>query len=170
MSSETQARPYAQAIFEHSEEWTEDLRQVVAVIKQPNVAKLIDSPKLAYKEKAEAFIGLFRGEIQKKTTNFLRVLGEAKRLSLLPEILSEYQKLVAKKNKLSDVLITSAFELSEVQAEQIEGLLKERYGKNLSTRVEINKNLIGGLTIKSGDEVIDLSTKGKLLKLKKQIS
>ena len=170
MSSETQARPYAQAIFEHSEEWTEDLRQVVAVIKQPNVAKLIDSPKLAYREKAEAFIGLFKGEIQKKTTNFLRVLGGAKRLSLLPEILSEYQKLVAKKNKLNDVLITSAFELSEAQAEQIEGLLKERYGKNLSTRVEINKNLIGGLTIKSGDEVIDLSTKGKLLKLKKQIS
>ena len=170
MSSETQARPYAQAIFEHSEEWTEDLRQVVAVIKQPNVAKLTDSPKLAYKEKAEAFIGLFKGEIQKKTTNFLRVLGGAKRLSLLPEILSEYQKLVAKKNKLNDVLITSAFELSEAQAEQIEGLLKERYGKNLSTRVEINKNLIGGLTIKSGDEVIDLSTKGKLLKLKKQIS
>ncbi len=170
MSSETQARPYAQAIFEHSEEWTEDLRQVVAVIKQPNVAKLIDSPKLAYREKAEAFIGLFKGEIQKKTNNFLRVLGEAKRLSLLPEILSEYQKLVAKKNKLNDVLITSAFELSEAQAEQIEGLLKERYGKNLSTRVEINKNLIGGLTIKSGDEVIDLSTKGKLLKLKKQIS
>ncbi len=170
MSSETQARPYAQAIFEHSEGWTEDLRQVVAVIKQPNVAKLIDSPKLAYREKAEAFIGLFKGEIQKKTNNFLRVLGEAKRLSLLPEILSEYQKLVAKKNKLNDVLITSAFELSEAQAEQIEGLLKERYGKNLSTRVEINKNLIGGLTIKSGDEVIDLSTKGKLLKLKKQIS
>jgi F-type H+-transporting ATPase subunit delta len=170
LSSETQARPYAQAIFEHSEEWTEDLRQVVAVIKQPNVAKLIDSPKLAYREKAEAFIGLFKGEIQKKTNNFLRVLGEAKRLSLLPEILSEYQKLVAKKNKLNDVLITSAFELSEAQAEQIEGLLKERYGKNLSTRVEINKNLIGGLTIKSGDEVIDLSTKGKLLKLKKQIS
>ena len=170
MSSETQARPKAQAIFEHSEEWIEDLRQVVVVIKQPNVAKLIDSPKLAYKEKAEAFIGLFRGEIQKKTTNFLRVLGEAKRLSLLPDILNEYQKLEAKKNKLNDVLITSAFELSKTQEEQIEGLLKERYGKNLSTRVEVNKNLIGGLTIKSGDEVIDLSTKGKLLKLKKQIS
>ena len=101
MSSETQARPYAQAIFEHSDEWTEDLRQVVNAIKQPRVAKLIDSPKLAYKEKAEVFIDLFKGEIQKKTTNFLRVLGEAKRLSLLPDILNEYQKLVAKKNKLN---------------------------------------------------------------------
>ena len=94
----------------------------------------------------------------------------AKRLPLLPDILSEYQKLLAKKNKLNNVLITTAFELSEAQEEQLDGLLKKRYGKNLSTKVEVNKDLIGGLTIKSGDEVIDLSTKGKLLKLKKQIS
>ena len=53
MSSETQARPYAQAIFEHSEEWAKDLGQVVNAINQPSVAKLIDSPKLAYKEKTE---------------------------------------------------------------------------------------------------------------------
>ena len=170
MSLETQARPYAQAIFEHSEEWTEDLGRVVNVIKQPNVARLIGSPKLAYKEKAEIFIGLFQGEIQNKTANFLKVLGEAKRLSLLPDILNEYQKLLAKKNKLNNVLITTAFELSEAQEEQLDGLLKKRYGKNLSTKVVVNKDLIGGLTIKSGDEVIDLSTKGKLLKLKKQIS
>ena len=170
MSSETLARPYARAIFEHSEGWLEELKQVVNVIDQPNVTKLIDSPKLAYKEKAEIFIGLFQGEIQKKTTNFLRVLGEAKRLSLLPDILQEYQQLLAKKNKQKNVLITSAFKLNQSQEEEITEHLKRRYGENLTTKVEIDKNLIGGITIKSGDEVIDLSTKGKLLKLKKQIN
>ncbi len=170
MSSETLARPYARAIFEHSEGWLEELKQVVNVIDQPNVTKLIDSPKLAYKEKAEIFIGLFQGEIQKKTTNFLRVLGEAKRLSLLPDILQEYQQLLAKKNKQKNVLITSAFKLNQSQEEEITEHLKKRYGENLTTKVEIDKNLIGGITIKSGDEVIDLSTKGKLLKLKKQIN
>ena len=170
MSSETLARPYARAIFEHSEGWLEELNRVVNVIDQPNVTKLIDSPKLAYKEKAEIFIGLFQGEIQKKTTNFLRVLGEAKRLSLLPDILQEYQRLLAKKNKQKNVLITSAFKLNQSQEEEITEHLKRRYGENLTTKVEIDKNLIGGITIKSGDEVIDLSTKGKLLKLKKQIS
>ena len=170
MSSETLARPYARAIFEHSEGWLEELKQVVNVIDQPNVTKLIDSPKLAYKEKAEIFIGLFQGEIQKKITNFLRVLGEAKRLSLLPEILNEYKNLLAKKNKQKDVLITSAYKLNQSQEEEITEHLKRRYGENLTTKVEIDKNLIGGITIKSGDEVIDLSTKGKLLKLKKQIS
>jgi F-type H+-transporting ATPase subunit delta len=170
LSSETLARPYARAIFEHSEGLLEELGQVVNVIHQPNVTTLIDSPKLAYKEKAEIFIDLFQEEIQKKTAHFLRVLGNAKRLSLLPEILQEYKKLLAKKNKQNDVLITSAFKLNQSQEEEITGRLKKRYGENLTAKVEIDKTLIGGITIKSGDEVIDLSTKGKLLKLKKQIS
>ena len=157
-------------IRDSSEGLLEELRQVVNVIHQPNVAALIDSPKLAYKEKAEIFIGLFQGEIQKKTAHFLSVLGSSKRLSLLPEILNEYKKLLAKKNKQNDVLITSAFKLNQSQKEEITGRLKKRYGENLTTKVEVDKTLIGGITIKSGDEVIDLSTKGKLLKLKKQIS
>jgi len=170
LSSKTQARPYAQAIFEHSEGWLDDLQQVVAAIGEPGVTKLIDSPKLAYKEKAEIFIGLFDGEIEKKTGNFLKILGEAKRLSLLPDILSEYKKLEADKNNLKEVQINSAFELSKAQQEEIEVLLKKRYGENLISNVDIDKNLIGGLTVKCGDEVIDLSTKGRLLKLKTQIS
>ena len=78
--------------------------------------------------------------------------------------------LLDKKNKLNNVLVTTAFELSKSQEDQLESFLKKRYGKNISTRVEVDNDLIGGLTVKSGDEVIDLSTKGKLLKLKKQIS
>ena len=170
MTSKTQARPYAQAIFDHSEGWREDLQQIVGVLKEGSVARLIDSPKLAYKEKAEIFVGLFDGEVQKKTLNFLKILGEAKRLSLLTDILNEYQKLEADKNNLKEVLISSAFELNKTQEEAIEGLLKKRYGENLSSRINIDKSLIGGLTVKCGDEVIDLSTKGRLLKLKKQIS
>ena len=148
MSSKTQARPYAQAIFEHSDGWLDDLQQVVTAIREPGVTMLIDSPKLAYKEKAEIFIGLFEGEIEKRTANFLKVLGEAKRLSLLPEILREYKKLEADKNNLKEVQINSAFEISKAQQEEIEGLLKKRYGENLTSTVNVDKSLIGGLTVK----------------------
>lgn len=143
MSTKTQARPYAQAIFEHSSGWHDDLQQVVAAIREPSVTKLIDSPKLAYKEKAEIFIGLFEGEIEKRTANFLKILGEAKRLSLLPDILSEYKKLEADKNNQKEVQINSAFELNKDQLEEIEGLLKKRYGENLTSNINIDKNLIG---------------------------
>jgi len=170
LTTKTQARPYAQAIFDHSEGWQEDLQQVVSAFQESGVIRLIESPKMAYKEKAGIFVGLFEGEVQKKTLNFLKILGEAKRLSLLPDILEEYRKLEADKNSLKKVLINSAFKLSQTQKEGIEDLLKKRYGENLSSSINLDKSLIGGLTVKCGDEVMDLSTKGKLLKLKKQLS
>ena len=170
MTTKTQARPYAQAIFDHSEGWQEDLQQVVSAFQESGVTRLIEAPKMAYKEKAGIFVGLFEGEVQKKTLNFLKILGEAKRLSLLPDILEEYRKLEADKNSLKKVLINSAFKLSQTQKEGIEDLLKKRYGENLSSSINLDKSLIGGLTVKCGDEVMDLSTKGKLLKLKKQLS
>ncbi len=169
MTIKTIARPYAQAIFEHSEGWRDDLNQVVKAINKANVSNLIDSPKLSYKEKTEIFISLFRGEIQKKTISLLQVLGGAKRLSILPHILEEYQKLLDIKNDQINVLITSAFKLTQAQQDKINNLLKKRYDKNLSITAEVDINLIGGFTIKSGDEVIDLSVKGRLLKLKNQI-
>tara|TARA_Y100001949_G_C15921538_1_gene301493 strand:+ start:15 stop:527 length:513 start_codon:yes stop_codon:yes gene_type:complete len=169
LTIKTIARPYAQAIFEHSEGWRDDLNQVVNAINKANVSNLIDSPKLSYKEKTEIFISLFRGEIQKKTISLLQVLGGAKRLSILPHILEEYQKLLDIKNDQINVLITSAFKLTQAQQDKINNLLKKRYDKNLSITAEVDINLIGGFTIKSGDEVIDLSVKGRLLKLKNQI-
>ena len=56
MNLETLSRPYAQAIFDHSEGWVNDLSQLEAAMKEPNVRLLIESPTMAYKEKAEIFI------------------------------------------------------------------------------------------------------------------
>ncbi len=103
MSLETLARPYAQAIFDHSEGWGKDLDQMESVIKDSKVQNLINSPDLAYKQKTEAFISLFAGEVEEKTIKFIEVLGDAKRLSLIPDINLEYKKLVAEKNNSTDV-------------------------------------------------------------------
>ena len=117
MSLSTTARPYAQALFDHSDGWLEDLDQIVSAMSEDVVELLISSPEKAYKEKTEIFVDLFDGQVQQKTINFLKVLGEAKRLSLLPTISSEYKKLLAEKDSSSDLTITSAYEHS---AEQID--------------------------------------------------
>ena len=132
MNTETIARPYAQAIFEHSEGWLEDLKQVSEVIEELEVAQLIDSPKLAYKKKTERFIGLFGNTLQSKTINFLKIVGNAKRLSLLPIILKEYRELLAQKEKRNEVLVISAYKPEAKQTEEIKAQLKKRYGENFS--------------------------------------
>jgi F0F1-type ATP synthase delta subunit len=72
---ETLSRPYAQALFEHSGGWSEDLDQITQVVSMPGVSNLIDSPHLSYQEKVEKFLLLLEGEVQDKTLNFLRVLS-----------------------------------------------------------------------------------------------
>ena len=95
MNFETIARPYAQAIYDHSEGWEKDLGQLELALETSEVQQLIDSPKLAYKEKTEMFLSLFEGQIESKTSNFIKVLGESKRISLLPHISREYKKLLS---------------------------------------------------------------------------
>ena len=169
MSLSTIARPYAQALFDHSDGWSEDLDQVVTAMSEEAVGLLISSPDKAYREKAEIFIDLFIGQIQDKTINFLKVLGEAKRLSLLPTICSEYRRLIAEKNASSEIEVTSAYELTNEQMAPITQRLEKRYGKNIAVRSKIDPALIGGFSVKCGDEVIDLSIKGRLDKLINQI-
>ncbi len=169
MNFETIARPYAQAIYDHSEGWEVDLEQLERALETPAVQQLIDSPKLAYKEKTDVFLSLFEGEIESKTSNFVRVLGESKRISLIPHISKEYKKLLSGTKGSSEVFITSAFELSEEQVDKITESLKGRYGDSLTVEQVIDKSLIGGFSIKCGDEVTDYSVKGKLEKLRNQI-
>ena len=169
MNFETIARPYAQAIYDHSEGWETDLVQLELALETPEVQQLIDSPKLAYKEKTEVFLSLFEGQIESKTSNFIKVLGESKRISLLPHISKEYKKLLSGTKGSSEIFVTSAFELSDEQLQKLTDSLKGRYGDSLTVEQVIDKSLIGGFSIKCGDEVTDYSIKGKLEKLRNQI-
>ena len=169
MNFETIARPYAQAIYDHSEGWEVDLEQLELALNTPEVQMLIDSPKLAYKEKTEVFLSLFEGQIESKTSNLVKVLGESKRISLIPHISKEYRKLLSGTKSSSEAVITSAFELSAEQLEKVTDLLKGRYGDSLTVEQVIDNSLIGGFSIKCGDEVTDYSIKGKLEKLRNQI-
>ena len=99
---ETLSRPYAQALFEHSDGWSQDLDQIARVVSMPSVSNLIDSPHLSYQEKVDKFLSLLQGEVEAKSINFLKVLGESKRLSLIPDIATQYRYLVEAKEEKED--------------------------------------------------------------------
>jgi F0F1-type ATP synthase delta subunit len=59
--------------------------------------------------------------------------------------------------------------MSDEQLNKVTNSLKERYGDSLTVEQIIDKSLIGGFSIRCGDEVTDYSIKGKLEKLRNQI-
>ena len=169
-NNSTLSRPYAQALFEHSGDWSSDLEKISLAVRDTTVANLIDSPHLSYQDKVKQFLALFEGEIEPKTVNFLKVLGESKRLSLLPDIEKEYRALIEGNEGKKTVELFSPFVLSDEQQEKITTSLKNRFGDNLTVESGIDESLIGGFLARSGDDVLDASIKGKLEKLSNQLT
>jgi F-type H+-transporting ATPase subunit delta len=115
-------------------------------------------------------LALFEGEIESKAVSFLKVLGESKRLSLIPDIEKEYKALMASKEGEKTVELLSPFALSAEQQEKVTTSLKKRFGENLIIEAGVDESLIGGFLARSGDDVLDASIKGKLEKLSNQLT
>jgi F-type H+-transporting ATPase subunit delta len=169
-NNSTLSRPYAQALFEHSGGWSSDLEKISLAVRDTTVANLIDSPHLSYQDKVKQFLALFEGEIEPKSVNFLTVLGESKRLSLLPDIEKEYRALIESNEGKKTVELFSPFVLSPEQQDKITTSLKKRFGDNLTVESGVDESLIGGFLARSGDDVLDASIKGKLEKLSNQLT
>jgi len=64
-----------------------------------------------------------------------------------------------------EAAITSAFPIDSAQVDSIVTTLSQRYGQSIKASVVVDPELIGGISIRIGDEVIDASVRGKLAQL-----
>ena len=171
----TQSRPYAEAIFDIAKGeqaldiWVNDLSIVVSAMQNDVVKILINSPELSQRKKAEIFTSLFEGEISKKVSNFVLVIGQANRISLLESVLESFKRLVDLEKNQKNVTVSSSYALEQEQLEKIELALQKRTGSEINISTHLDKSLIGGIKISYEDQVIDLSLKNKLEALKAQL-
>ncbi len=171
----TLARPYAKAAFEYAraekalDTWSSSLAVVAGVVQQPEVLELLDSPTVTSEHKAATLFELCGDELDEKVKNFIAVVADNKRLALLAEVQKLFENFKAQQEKFSDITVTSAFALDNA----VEKALSEKLSKVLESEVslstEIDKALIGGVVIRSGDTVIDGSVRGRLNKLAETI-
>ncbi len=172
----TLARPYARAAFEAAssadslQHWSDMLRQLANVVNNDRVAELLSSPSLTGDQQAQIVIDLCGDEITVQLQNFVSVLSENKRLSLLPEIVSLFDILKAEQELTVDVEINTAFALLEETEKKLVQAIKEKLNRDVKIHSQIDKNLIGGMVIRAGDLVIDDSVRGKLHKLAEAMS
>ena len=167
----TLARPYAKAAFEAAvykdelQKWSDMLNLLARVVSHPEVAGALSSPSLTAEKQAQIVIDLCGEEINDQVQNFVHILAENKRLSLLPQILALFEALKAEQEKTVDVEISTAFPLADEQEKKLAQAIKARLNREVKIHSEINKDLIGGMVIRAGDLVIDGSVRGKLRRL-----
>jgi len=166
----TIARPYAEAAFKIASElgalpqWTDALARLAAVVDTQVARELIADPKVAV-AKVAALIADSAGELSAEQRNFVAVLAGNERLAVLPEIAEQYEALRNAHEGVIDARIASAFPLSDAQLEDIVSTLRAKYGREVKASVNVDPELLGGVAIRVGDEVMDASVRGKLAQL-----
>ena len=167
----TLARPYANAVFDIAKSeknltgWSRQLSFAAAAAVEPSVKDVIDAPSVTNEEKAKKLAQVCGEELSQLGRRFVQVLARNKRLQLLPEISAQFEMLRAQEEKLLDVEVISAYELSEQEHTRLTDVLRRRFEREIQLTSHVDTKLVGGVIIRAGDTVIDGSVKGKLEKL-----
>lgn len=167
----TIARPYAEAVFRLAREnnalgeWADRLATLAAIVSDARMKAVIADPNTSAAKAAE-LVGSIGGKVLGEAGNsLLAVLAGNDRLTLLPEIASQFEVLKAEAEGKLEATIVSAQEMSEAQKADMMAALKAKFGRDVQASVELDPGLIGGAVITIGDQVIDGSVKGRLQKM-----
>ena len=167
----TLARPYAKAAFEYAlaanklQPWFEALEVSAAVADQEQVKKALGSSSLTAEQKASAFVQVCGDNLDGKIKNFIHTLAANKRLALLPYIRDLFARMKEQQEKTIEVEVTAAYELPVDLINKLAQSLSAKLNRSVTLQSSVDKSLLGGVIIHTGDMVIDGSVRGRLAKL-----
>jgi F-type H+-transporting ATPase subunit delta len=169
----TIARPYAEALYSAAGADAEALKPQVAGLAalagSAELRQFADNPKVTAVQVFDVVAGVALQQglsLDARLGNLLRAVIDNGRLSALPEIASQYLALVNSRSGVSDATVQSAFAIDATQLADVVGALEKRFGRKLNATVEIVPELIGGVRVVVGDEVLDTSVKARLEQMK----
>lgn len=171
----TVARPYAEAIIKLAAErdaidtWSMDLVFLTEVMQHADIASLIANPKVDNQTLTKVLLDICSGH-SADVKNLVRILVDNKRLSIVPHIAVEYERLKAERQNILKVDLLSGYEVSPEQQQELQTVLQQRFGKQIQMNIKVDVSVIGGWMIRAGDKVIDASVKGRLQQLATELS
>ena len=170
------ARPYAKALFFAAvdsntiDEMALELKTMALASKTEEVINTIENPVLSRQDLVSILLNLFDESVSDTSKKLIEILAENKRLNLLETIHSIYQQLLETHKEQKSVEVFVAAEPGKEAKNDIEQKLKSTYGKDANIFFSKDPAMMGGLSIKIGDETLDLSIRGKVKKLVNQLN
>ena len=166
----TIARPYAEALYKASAGQgaglIEQLSALAAVAGNEQLRQFADSPKALGSQVFDVLTGAAGQRLDSKVVNLLGAVIDNGRLAALPEIARQFKALVNAQSGTSDATLFSAFAIDDGTLAEVVTALEKRFGRKLNARVVIDAELIGGIRVVVGDEVLDTSVKARLEQMK----
>ncbi len=172
------SQPYAQALLSIAqsqsltEEVGEDTRTFLGLLRgSQELTNFLSNPFVKQENKKNVLKQLLGEGGNSYLRNFLLLLVDRRRIAFLEPILQQYLVLLRQLNQTVLAEITSAVPLTEAQQQAItEKVITLTKARQVELETKIDSDLIGGVIIKVGSQVIDASLRGQLRRLSLRLS
>ena len=171
----TLARPYAVAVFKRAKEtnsaktWSNNLAFLTTVLSDKSISCVINDPKIGKSQLSTMLLDICEGQIDQEGSNFLKLLIENNRLSLIAAIAEIFETYKAEDEGSIDVDVTTAFAFTKESKQSFNTTLEKAFGKKINMKIAVDSSLIGGVLVRAGDQVIDGSVRGQLQQLAQRL-
>ena len=134
-----------------------------AIAQSDDFRTLTTSPTLA---RGDAVKGVLAAAdslgLDPTTRSFLGVLAENRRLGQLGNIVRAFRRLASRHRGEATAEVVSAHPLDEGQVSELKQQLRTRVGRDVTVDLRVDPNLLGGLVVKIGSQMIDSSIRTRL--------
>ncbi|MFN8187936.1 MAG: ATP synthase F1 subunit delta [Gaiellales bacterium] len=168
-------RIYAKALFDAAKDKGRlaEVRQEFADFEEaaeasPELRNLLRNPQIDARAKKAGLDAVFAGA-DPVFLGFLRLCAEKGRLSQTDQIHREFERLIAAEERVLEVELTTAQELSEAEAAEILSRIEQASGRRVEATRKVDPSLIGGLVLQAGSFRVDASVRGRLASLRQEL-
>ena len=167
----TIARPYAEALYQVAQKhdvkaWSQQLDALALVAGDAELRQFADSPKATVEQVFAVTTAAANLQLADGVQNFLREMIANGRLAALPAVVEQFHALANAAAGVADAMIFSAYPIDPAQLAEVVASLEKRFGRKLEAHVTLEPELIGGIRVVVGDEVLDTSVKARLERMK----
>jgi len=170
--------PYAEALVSLAsaqglmDTFEADIRFMAAVLQAtPELGQFLASPLIKAEAKKNLLQQVFADQIHPLLLNALKLLSDRRRIMFLEAVCRRFLELQRKLQNIVLAEVTTAVPLTEAQQQSIRERVRDfTQARGVELQIAQDPTLLGGVIIKIGSQVIDLSLRGQLRRLALQLA
>jgi F-type H+-transporting ATPase subunit delta len=171
----TAPRRYAEAAFELAtrdgtlDEWRTGLADAARLVADEQVARIVANPARPVADRLAVIDRLLNGRVSDPVRHLVRLLTQRGRIESLPAVAAEYSRRLNRSRGIVEAVAVSATPLTADETAALRRKVEAMTGATVELRTEVDPALIGGLTVRVGDQLLDASVRGRLERLRDKL-
>jgi F-type H+-transporting ATPase subunit delta len=174
--AKSNARRYAEAAYEIAErdgtveQWRDQLARLAAALSDHELVRRLEDPAVPLEVRSSALAGGLGSDSLPQVRNLLLLVLRRRRLDQLPRIAAEFRAIYNRRAGIFEATAISAVPLSDNDVAELERRLVDVAGGRVELSLEVDPSLIGGISVRLGDRLIDGSVRGRLERMRTRLT